>query len=365
MMKLDDISFDDSYKNLFQVDNARLRADALRHSIVPRLRVVLNNCITFIKEVYGVDVLEDSRVSWYPQFRFKRGKELDYFYGSAYASLSGKSQKDKWHGFHRKDGKEVQALPFRYGLMLDEVGLYFQVENYWLKGLTDESYRKIFDFHLQYESLIHSLCYRANVKPILYYGDNCEPISTFKEHYEWMAKKRYFNNYFESQEIEYPISSDELYLIADGYVAFYPIYDSYIQIAMGKPVRFVELVSRLNQWLKETDRYIEDEQIKCSEESERNVSEADITQAKVAAEQKIKTMPSIRWQVFQRDNWKCVACGRGSHDDIILHIDHITPRSKGGKDTLENYQTLCHICNIGKSNKDATDLRGGRKALSP
>ena len=68
-------------------------------------------------------------------------------------------------------------------------------------------------------------------------------------------------------------------------------------------------------------------------------------------------MPGVRWQVFQRDNWKCVACGRSAEDGIILHVDHIMPRSKGGRDELDNYQTLCNVCNIGKSNKDETDLR--------
>jgi 5-methylcytosine-specific restriction endonuclease McrA len=82
-----------------------------------------------------------------------------------------------------------------------------------------------------------------------------------------------------------------------------------------------------------------------------------VLKVKEAAEQKLKVMPAIRWQVFQRDNWKCVACGRNSQDGVILHVDHIIPRSKGGSDTLENYQTLCDLCNIGKSNKDATDLR--------
>ncbi|MBK6402708.1 MAG: HNH endonuclease [Rhodocyclaceae bacterium] len=68
-------------------------------------------------------------------------------------------------------------------------------------------------------------------------------------------------------------------------------------------------------------------------------------------------MPAIRWQVFQRDSWKCVACGRTSHDDAILHVDHIVPQSLGGANSLDNYQTLCDTCNIGKSNRDATDLR--------
>jgi len=68
-------------------------------------------------------------------------------------------------------------------------------------------------------------------------------------------------------------------------------------------------------------------------------------------------MPAMRWQVFQRDDWKCVSCGRSSHDDVILNMDHILPRSKGGPDRIDNLQTLCWECNIGKSNRDDTDLR--------
>jgi len=30
----------------------------------------------------------------------------------------------------------------------------------------------------------------------------------------------------------------------------------------------------------------------------------------------------IRWQVFERDDFKCVACGRSAQDVAILHVDH-------------------------------------------
>jgi 5-methylcytosine-specific restriction endonuclease McrA len=83
-----------------------------------------------------------------------------------------------------------------------------------------------------------------------------------------------------------------------------------------------------------------------------------VLRARELADSKIKVMPAMRWQVFQRDNWKCVSCGRTPiRDDVTLHVDHINPRSKGGKDLLENYQTLCSVCNLGKSNKDNTNLR--------
>lgn len=351
-MKPDDISFDESYKNLFQVDDARLRAEALKHSVVPRLRAVLNECIDLVGRVYGVDALKDSRISWFPQFREKRVNELDHFYDSAYASLSGKQDKEKWKGLNRKDGKPVQLLPFRYGLMLEADGIQVLLENYWVKGLTDESHHKLFNFHLEYESLIHRLCYYTEIEPTLYFGEGCEPISTFKEHYEWMAQNRFYDNFFTSKYYKYPVTSEDLYGVVESYVVFYPVYDSYLRIAKGEDVRFLEMLEKLNHWIRQVNG-LHDE----AGEPSTQANTDTIEQARAAAEQKIRVMPALRWQVFQRDGWKCVACGRGSHDDVILHVDHIVPRSKGGKDTLENYQTLCDVCNIGKSNKDTTNLR--------
>lgn len=59
----------------------------------------------------------------------------------------------------------------------------------------------------------------------------------------------------------------------------------------------------------------------------------------------------LRYQVLKRDNFKCCACGASPAKDpsVELHIDHIIPWSKGGESTLENLQTLCSKCNIGKS----------------
>ena len=36
--------------------------------------------------------------------------------------------------------------------------------------------------------------------------------------------------------------------------------------------------------------------------------------------------------------------------EILFTKDHIIPKSKGGKNKLENYQTMCSICNNKKGN---------------
>ena len=62
----------------------------------------------------------------------------------------------------------------------------------------------------------------------------------------------------------------------------------------------------------------------------------------------------LRYQVLKRDNFKCCACGASPAKDpsVELHIDHIIPWSKGGETKLENLQTLCSRCNIGKSDSE-------------
>lgn len=59
----------------------------------------------------------------------------------------------------------------------------------------------------------------------------------------------------------------------------------------------------------------------------------------------------LRAQVLIRDNCICRMCGASPSKDssVNLHADHIKPWSKGGETVLENLQTLCEICNVGKS----------------
>lgn len=87
--------------------------------------------------------------------------------------------------------------------------------------------------------------------------------------------------------------------------------------------------------LLETTHAVKDKNIEYKQENSRNVS------------------LSLRLQVLNRDNFRCVFCGKSPATDIgtKLHIDHIKPFSKGGTSVLENLQTLCEECNLGKSNK--------------
>ena len=54
-----------------------------------------------------------------------------------------------------------------------------------------------------------------------------------------------------------------------------------------------------------------------------------------------------RQNIYKRDNSKCVYCG-SSHN---LTLDHVIPKSKGGKDTWKNMVTACKMCNHKKGDK--------------
>lgn len=60
-------------------------------------------------------------------------------------------------------------------------------------------------------------------------------------------------------------------------------------------------------------------------------------------------------QILQRDDYKCVICGKGERDGIELQVDHIKPKDKGGKAVIENGQTLCAPHNFRKKNYKQTE----------
>jgi hypothetical protein len=59
--------------------------------------------------------------------------------------------------------------------------------------------------------------------------------------------------------------------------------------------------------------------------------------------------PRLRFQVLQRDAFRCQYCGRSARDGAILHLDHVVPFSKGGPTSEDNLITACERCNLGKS----------------
>ena len=52
-------------------------------------------------------------------------------------------------------------------------------------------------------------------------------------------------------------------------------------------------------------------------------------------------------RIMKRDKFRCVYCGSQRH----LTIDHVLPKSRGGRTSWDNVVTACHKCNNKKDNK--------------
>ena len=71
---------------------------------------------------------------------------------------------------------------------------------------------------------------------------------------------------------------------------------------------------------------------------------------RLSAEDRHEIPLKLKSKVHLRDRFRCLACGRTPANDLTveLHADHIIPWADGGKTILENLQTLCQDCNLGK-----------------
>ncbi|MCP5009014.1 MAG: HNH endonuclease [Aestuariibacter sp.] len=62
----------------------------------------------------------------------------------------------------------------------------------------------------------------------------------------------------------------------------------------------------------------------------------------------------LRKIIIRRDQGLCQACRRKGKVTAGRDVDHITPKSRGGTDSVENLQLLCVACHKSKT---ATEKR--------
>ncbi|MET0161037.1 MAG: HNH endonuclease [Microbacteriaceae bacterium] len=72
-----------------------------------------------------------------------------------------------------------------------------------------------------------------------------------------------------------------------------------------------------------------------------------------------RAVPVSRRGVLRRDEHRCGYCGAHA-----TTIDHIQPRSRGGKDTWENLVACCLKCNNLKSDRNPAEM-GWRLRVTP
>jgi 5-methylcytosine-specific restriction endonuclease McrA len=74
----------------------------------------------------------------------------------------------------------------------------------------------------------------------------------------------------------------------------------------------------------------------------------------------VKPAKLSRKRIYKRDGYACVYCGSEKH----LTLDHVLPRSRGGRNTWDNLVACCSSCNHHKGNK-TPDEAGMRFLVRP
>ncbi|WP_048895068.1 RNA-guided endonuclease IscB [Limnospira indica] len=65
----------------------------------------------------------------------------------------------------------------------------------------------------------------------------------------------------------------------------------------------------------------------------------------------------IREYLLEKWGRTCAYCGA---QNVLLEVEHIQPRSKGGSDRVSNLTLACHSCNQAKGNGDIRDFLSGQ-----
>ena len=114
--------------------------------------------------------------------------------------------------------------------------------------------------------------------------------------------------------------------------------------------------SKFGTWGKAKAAFVE--RVNSDIERSRPDHSSEVFPARVSARPRQEDQRSVpiglRYQVFRRDRFRCVTCGRSPATDLAcsLHVDHIVAFSRGGKTRLDNLQSLCAECNVGKGIRD-------------
>lgn len=93
------------------------------------------------------------------------------------------------------------------------------------------------------------------------------------------------------------------------------------------------------------------EMLQAYQKAEPGEDETIYTKRPAVDKNKNSTGLSLRYKVLSRDKHTCRSCGRSVDDGVKLEVDHVYPKSLGGKATIDNLQVLCFDCNRGKRDK--------------
>lgn len=339
---IESVVFELKDTEIFKIPDTKTRISTVQNYFFPRLEILLRESLELIKEIYGVNPYEKMTFVYYPSNRKNASENRDFHF--VHIGLSGKRRTDRDLKFKRRDGKPFQHHPtyLTYNIYFDgSIRVEFLPFRQYVSSEFIDAVGRLYAENFAALSSVFGLHQITH-----------DRVTQFVDvENAFVGKRNDVNfNFFFSPTYYFPASLDRgLWNLMLCFAAFYPLLDSFNSLGEGESPHLSEMLAKLKEWHLS---FKPDEET--SEPTEENAEPLDLPEL----DSYNFVRAGLWWSVLARDNWTCCSCGRSSKEEgITLEVDHILPRSKGGSNDVDNLQTLCKKCNIGKSNKDSTDLR--------
>lgn len=300
-----------------------------------------------IQEVYGVNPYEKMAFVYYPSNRKKSLESRDFY--QVHIGLSGKRRTDRELKFKRRDGKPFQLHPtyltyniyFEGSLRVELLPFRQYVSSEFIAAVADlyEENYEVLSPILGLQQVSHERAYQFVELRDAFIGEKEVANRTLL-----FSPLHYF-----------PVNYERgLWNSMLSFTALYPLLEAFNDLGEGKTPKLSQRLAKFKDWfITDTSEEHEDE---TDLKNEGDGNAIPLVLPELGSYTFVRA--GVWWSVLARDNWTCCSCGRTAKEEgVTLEVDHILPRSKGGTDEMSNLQTLCKKCNVGKSNKDATDLR--------
>ena len=341
---INELNFEMQDVELFKISDTKTRIATVQNYFFPRLEIVMHATMDLIQKVYGVNPYEKMTFVYYPNNRKKSIESRDFY--NVHIGLSGKRRTDRDLKFKRRDGKpfqlhptyltytiyfegaaRVELLPFRQNVSAEFINV--------VADLYRDNYKTLSTV-FGTQQISHERAY-----------DFVDLQDTFIGEQDAVNRTLLFSPTF-----YFPVSVDRgLWELIVSFTAFYPLLEAFNALGEGETPELTQRLSMFKNWLL-TD--VQEDEV----DADRNDIEDETPLVLPELDSYTFVRAGLWWSILARDEWTCCSCGRSAKvDGVTLEVDHIVPRSKGGSDEMDNLQTLCKKCNIGKSNRDSTDLR--------
>ncbi|MBP8785636.1 MAG: HNH endonuclease [Synergistaceae bacterium] len=343
---IDELCFEERDLEIFSIPDVRTKIDTVQNYFFPRLEFLVRYALDGVSDIYGINPYEDMSFVYRPNNRKKAKDSMDF--DEAYMGIAGKRRTDRLLTIIHKDGKPFSFHPTYLTFNIDPDG-YMSVQLLPFRYYVDKHYIETFAEILEEnQTMLEPIWSSLNIS----HTAAMDELMSAHRFLKTKGQDSYF--IFQSPLFYFPVDTKRgLHHLIWVFVALYPLLDTLFLIAEGKQHRLPELLEKFKEtWLSPPEEN--------EEEQEEESAPADNVRVNLDLPELDSysfTRAGLWWSILARDNWTCCSCGRTAKDGVTLHVDHIHPRSLGGTNDPNNLQTLCLKCNIGKSNKDNTDLR--------